>query len=168
MTISTDDRIDLLRERVVVHAVRDDLFGTHVAVTGPDEERARALVTDLFETRVDVAVCGDRPRGIHPQRCGGYVKRGARTLELRYELLPNEHVDEILVAEDEDRVVVLATVCAPVDRKLGDIVEYVYSVHLQRSIGDRIVLDAVENEPVQRLKATRAVSERTADRERAA
>ena len=42
MKISTEDRSALLRERVVVHAIHDDEFGTRMYVTAPDDQRVLA------------------------------------------------------------------------------------------------------------------------------
>ncbi|RKQ93371.1 hypothetical protein C8N24_3234 [Solirubrobacter pauli] len=172
MTITTEDRAALLKEGVLVHSVHHyETHPTQLFVTAPDEEHALEAVSARLGAAVDVNVCGDAPREVRPRRCTGHMEREAGRLQLRYDMQRDEHMDEILVAEDDERVVVFATVCTPIDPQLGDVVGCPYHVHLDRPLGERVVFDAVARAPVpyfnvydgiwDRVEAQRAASDRT-------
>lgn len=168
MTISTEDRVALLQEGVLVHSVHVDSFGTRVYVTCPDEDLARGLVGARVGGGVEVTVCGTRPRERRPRGCTGHMEREAGRLQLRYELQRDEHLDEIVVAEDDERVVVFGTVCTPIDLPSGDTVEHPYHVYLDEPLGDRDVFDAVADASVPYFNVYAGIKARVAERRRAA
>ena len=159
-----EDRSALLRERVRVHAVsHDEEFGTQMAVTGPDEKRARKAVVERFGKEVQVAVCGDVPREVLPRRCDGQMEREPGRLQLRYAMQDEEHLHEIVVAETDDQVIVLGTICAPVDLPPpGHLVESPYHVYLKQPLGDRVVIDAVADARVPYFNVYDGIEERVA------
>ena len=155
MKISTEDRSALLLERVVVHAIHDDEFGTRMYVTGPDEARAREVVGERLGDEIEITVCGDEPREILPRRCYGHMEREPGRLQLRYALHDEEHVNEIVVAEDDAQVVVFGTICAPMDLDVYETVGHPYHHRLDQPLGDREVIDAVTGVPVPLLQRLR-------------
>lgn len=149
MTITSEDRAALLKDGVLVHSVHHhEAHPTQLFVTAPDEERALEAVSARLGATLDVNVCGDAPREVRPRRCTGHMEREAGRLQLRYDMQRDEHMDEILVTEDDDRVTVLATVCSPIDHDVGDTVGCPYHVYLDRPLGERVVFDAVARAPV--------------------
>jgi len=97
---------------------------------------------------VDVDVCGRLPRRLRPRRCVGYMEREAGRLQLRYVVVGDEHLDDIVVAEDDRTVAVFGTICQPVIQPVGDAVECPYHVYLDRPLGDRSVIDGFGDVPV--------------------
>jgi hypothetical protein len=162
MKISTEDRSALLRERVVVHAIHDDEFGTRMYVTAPEDQRALDVVAERLGDEIEVNVCGDVPRNISPRRCYGQMEREPGRLQLRYALHDEEHVNEIVVAEDDERVVVFGTVCAPMDLEVEDTVGHPYHVYLKQPLGERTVIDAVSELPVPYFNVYDGIEERMA------
>jgi hypothetical protein len=69
-------------------------------------------------------------------------------LQLRFVLRDDEHLDDIVVAEDDECVVVYGIVCASVAGSGGDAYEGPWHVHLDRPLGDRGVIDGVTGSPV--------------------
>ena len=139
MKISTEDRSALLLERVVVHAIHDDEFGTRMYVTGPDEERARDVIAERLGDEVEVTVCGDVPREVRPRRCYGQMEREPGRLQLRYCTQDEEHVNEIVVAEDDAQVIVFGTVCTPIDLPArASRSDSPYHVYLDQPLGERM------------------------------
>lgn len=164
MVISMEDRSALLRERVLVHAVSHDAeFGTQMAVTGPDEKRARKAIVERFGKDVQVAVCGHVPREVLPRRCDGQMEREPGRLQLRYAMQDEEHLHEIVVAETDDQVIVFGTICAPVDLPApGHLVESPYHVYLDQPLGERVVIDAVSERPIPYFNVYDGIEERVA------
>jgi hypothetical protein len=146
--ISERDRTALLRQGIQVLAVRADETEVQVYVAGGDEDWARSMVIAQLGPTVDVRVCGAGPRELRPRRSVGHMEREAGRLQLRYVLVGDEHVDDIVVAEEDHSVVVSATICTPVAEAFGREVECPYHVYLDRPLGDRTVLDALDGEPV--------------------
>jgi hypothetical protein len=168
MEITVKDRMALLKERVVVHSVHHfEKFGTQVYVTGPDGTRARELVAERLGDQVEVTVCGTELREIRPRACDGHMEREAGRLQLRYSVQREEHLDEIVVAEDGERVVVLGAICAPIGLLPGHLVECPYHVYLEQPLGDRTVIDAVTGTPVPYFNVYDGIFERV-ERTRAA
>lgn len=172
MTITPEDRAALLNDGVLVHSAHHhERHPTQLFVTAPDEERAVATVSARLGGELDVNFCGDVPREVRPRRCNGHMEREAGRLQLRYAIQRDEHMDEIIVAEDDGRVIVFASVCTPIEPQLSDIVECPYHVYLDRPLGERVVFDAVARAPVpyfnvydgtwDRVEAQRAASDRT-------
>ena len=63
--------------------------------------------------------CGETPRELRPRAIHRCCEREPGRLQLRVVVGAEEHVDEILVAEDDDIVTVLTAVCTPVAGPLG-------------------------------------------------
>lgn len=162
MTITTEDRVAFLREGVAVHSVHADEFGTRVYATGDDEERARGAIKARLGDDVEVTVCGDVRRGSVPRACVGHMEREEGRLQLRYVLREDEHLDELLVAEDDERVAVYGTVCVPCEPAIGDEVGHPYHVYLKGPLGQRAVFDAVAGAPVQYFNVYDGIFERVA------
>ena len=80
----------------------------------------------------------------------------------------DEHIDDIEVAEDDDCVVVLGTVCTAVMGEDGDAVECPYHNYLERPLGDRVVIDGFGGEPVPFKNVYAEIEERRARRGTAA
>jgi hypothetical protein len=162
MKISTEDRSALLRERVVVHAIHDDEFGTRMYVTAPDDKRAIDMVAERLGDDIEINVCGDVPREISPRRCYGHMEREPGRLQLRYALHDEEPVNEVVVAEDDEQVVVCGTICAPMDLEVEDTVGHPYHVYLKQPLGERDVIDAVVGLPVPYFNVYDGIEERVA------
>jgi hypothetical protein len=60
----------------------------------------------------------------------------------------DEHVDDIVVAEDDACVVVYGIVCTSVAGSGRDAYEGPWRVYLERPLGDRMVIDGVTGSPV--------------------
>lgn len=110
-------------------------------MTGIGAERVREAVARRLGHEVEVEILGELPRCIRPRSCVGYLEREPGRLQLRFVLSGEEHVDEILVAEDDEAVVVLATVCTPVGGDGGERWEGPWHVYLDRPLGNREVID---------------------------
>jgi hypothetical protein len=67
---------------------------------------------------------------------------------LRFVLRGDEHVDDIVVAEDNESVVIYATVCASVAGMDGQAWEGAWHVYLGQPLADRVVIDGVTGSPV--------------------
>jgi hypothetical protein len=95
----------------------------------------------------------DMPRELRPRCCVGYMEREAGRLQLRFVLRGDEHVDDIVVAEDDESVVVVATVCTSVSGEAGQEwegpVARLPRAPARRADGDR-----------RKLRGERAVQER--------
>ena len=92
------------------------------------------------------------------------MEREPGRLQLRYVLRRGEHLDELLVAEDDERVVVYGTICTPIDPQLGGgEEESPYHVYLDEPLGKRTVIDAVAREPVQYFNVYDGIFERVAE-----
>jgi hypothetical protein len=74
-------------------------------------------------------------------------------LQLRVVRAAQEHVDEVLVAEDENIVTVLVTICTPADGPSGDRIDEPHHVYLQRPLGSRKVIDGVSGEEMTIIDA---------------
>lgn len=79
----------------------------------------------------------------------GLLEREPCRLQLRFGLCGDEHVDDILVAEDACTVVVFATVCVSMGSEAGaDGCEGPWHVYLERPLGTRVVVDGVSGNGV--------------------
>ena len=94
------------------------------------------------------------------------MEREPGRLQLRYVIRGDEHIDDIEVAEDDDCVVVLATVCTAIIGEDGDAVECPYHKYLERPLGERVVIDGFAGEPVPFKNVYAEMEERRARRER--
>jgi hypothetical protein len=87
-------------------------------------------------------------RRLVPRPCVGHMEREEGRLQVRLVLWLDEHVDEIVVAEDATTVAVLATVCTPETSDDRDCCEVPCHVYLERPLGDRTVVDGVTGRDV--------------------
>ena len=137
-------RADLLRHGIVVVG-RD---GGRVEVTGAGPDRVLEIARRVLGAEVEVEVIGTTPRQIEPRRCRGHMEREPGRLQVRFALVGDEHVDDIVVAEDEQTVVVFCTVCAAAAGEDGERWEGPWHVYLDAPLGDRTVIDGSTGEPV--------------------
>ena len=77
------------------------------------------------------------------------MEREERRLQLRFVLHGDEHVDDIVIAEDDACVVVYGIVCTTVAGTARDAYEGPWHVYLDRPLGDRMVIDGVTGSPVR-------------------
>jgi hypothetical protein len=128
--VDAADRVALLRHGII--ALEADAARLRGRVTGLGAARVRDIVARQLGGAVTVDVLGDLPRRLEPRRCVGYMEREPGRLQLRFELCGDEHVDDIVVAEDTRAVVVFATVCTSVAGEPGMPCEGPWHVYLQR------------------------------------
>jgi hypothetical protein len=141
LLVNAADRAALLREGIVVLEENSTRGRRRVCVTGIGAERVWEAVARRLGREAEVEILGELPRCIRPRRCVGYLEREPGRLQLRFVLAGEEHVDEILVAEDDEAVVVLATVCTAVGGDGGERWEGPWHVYLDRPLGNREVID---------------------------
>ena len=146
--ISPEDSVALLTLGIVVLAAEADEGGSAVHVAGGHEEWVRAAVQAQSGPDVDVDVCGRLPRGLRPRCCAGYMEREPGRLQLRYALVGDEHLDDIVVAEDDSSVVVFAMICTSVIAEIGEAMEGPWHVYFDRPLGGRAVIDGFGGGPV--------------------
>jgi hypothetical protein len=139
--VTAADRVALLRDGVAVLETDHAPGSLRVGVVGVGEERVREAVAQRLGDAVEVDVLGPVPRRIWPRRCVGYMEREPGRLQVRYVVRGDEHVDDILVAEDDSAVVVFATVCTSVAGEEGELMEGPWHVYLDQPLGDRTVID---------------------------
>jgi hypothetical protein len=142
------DRVALLRHGIVVAAADTVPGRLRVGVTGAGLARVHEIVARQFGEEVEVEVLGDLPRRLEPRDCTGYMEREPGRLQLRFGLCGDEHVDDIVVAEDECTVVVFATVCTSVSGEVGGHYEGPWHVYLERPLGGRAVIDGASGNGV--------------------
>lgn len=138
------ERVELLRHGIVVVEAE----AQRVAVTGAGVERVHDVAARVLGEDVELEVLGETPRLIRPLRCRGHMEREARRLQVRFELRGDEHVDDIVVAEDERTVVVFGTVCTAAVGEEGDRCEVPCHVYLRAPLGDRTVIDGATGQVV--------------------
>ena len=131
----------LLRHRIVVLEDRTDDGRRHVIVAGAPEEQVEAIVRQELGDDVEVEVWDPLPRRLLPLRCVGHMEREPGRLQLRFVIRADQHVDDIVVAEDDSQVVVFATVCTPVLGGDEPAYEGPWHVYLDGPLGDRTVID---------------------------
>ena len=146
--VSPQDRVTLLKEGIAVLSVESDEGGTHVSVAGRDDRRVRTRVGELLGEEANVWVVGDTPRQLRPRRCAGYCESDPGVLHLRYVVQGAQHVDDIVVAEDDETVVVFGTVCTSVVGEGGEPIDCPAYVALDRPLDERTVIDGVSGQAV--------------------
>jgi hypothetical protein len=84
------------------------------------------------------------------------MEREPGRLQLRFAFRRDEHVDEIIVAESDSAVVVLATVCTSVAGDAAFEYRGPAHVYLDRPLGDRQLIDGTtgQNVPYFNVHAT--------------
>jgi len=158
--ISAQDRVALLREGIVVLSEDTDGQWAQVCVTGEDEERVREIVAARVGAAVEVRVCGELPHELWRRRCRGYVARGPATVGLRFEFFESQHLDDVVIAEDENAVVMFATIYSPVSSEgSGRQREVEVKVVLEQPLGGRELFDAVAGEPIPRWNSIEELRE---------
>jgi hypothetical protein len=100
-----------------------------IGVTGAGAERVQALVEQELGADVDVELWAPLPRHLRPLRCVGHMEREPRRLQLRFVLRGDQHLDDIVIAEDDAEVVVFATVCTAVVGEQGPACECPWHVY---------------------------------------
>jgi hypothetical protein len=131
----------LLTHRIVVLEDAIDGGQRRVIVAGAPEERVEEIVRQELGDDVEVEVWAPLPRQLLPLRCVGHMEREPGRLQLRFVLRGDQHVDDIVIAEDDGRVVVFATVCTPVLGEDEPAYEGPWHVYLDGPLGERTVID---------------------------
>ena len=138
---------DLLRAGVVV---LDDLCERGertITAAGPTADHVRDALVDVAPgASVDWA--GPAPRRLTSVPCGGYRHRGGNLLRVWVPVEQDGHVDEVIVAEDDEQVVVLAVVCTRGAPRVRVRHEEPHRVWLREPLGDREVVDGVTGRPL--------------------
>jgi hypothetical protein len=114
------------------------------------EEWATDAMAELLPA-VEFEWCSETPRVLRPRWVKRCCEREPGRLELRVVLYPHEHVDEILVAEDDHIVTVLVTVCMSVVGPPGEPCDVPHHVYLGRPLGTRKVFDGVTGDELERF-----------------
>jgi hypothetical protein len=83
------------------------------------------------------------PRRLAPRSCVAYCEREPGRLQLRLVLDADEHVDDIVVEENDDTIVVFASVCSPTTGVCREQWEGPFHVYLEEPLGGRKVIDAL-------------------------
>ena len=134
--VGKTERVELLRHGIVVVGA-----DAGVDLTGAGEDRVFEIARRVLGSDVEIFVLGDTPRRIVPRRIDGQMEREEGRLQLRIALRGDEHVDDIVVAEDEHFVVAFATVCTAEAGEEGGICDVPCHVHLDAPLGERTVID---------------------------
>jgi hypothetical protein len=122
------------------------------------------VVRAEFGQEIEVDVAGELPRWHRPLWCVGQMEREPGRLQLRFVLSGDEHVDDIVVVEDDESVVVLATVCASTAGPSGDALGVPCHVYLDRPLGGRVVIDGHRDEPVPYVNVYEEIRQEQAQR----
>jgi hypothetical protein len=94
-----------------------------------------------------VVVVGETPRHVVARPLAGCREREPGRLQLRVVHHPDEHVDDIILAEDDELVAVLGLVCIPAAGSASsELWDVPVNVHLERPLGDRAVVDGCTGE----------------------
>lgn len=145
--LSAEDSVALLREGIAVLSVEEHEDRVQVGAAGRDEARVRRRVAEQLGD-VDVWVVGDVSRQLRPRSASTYMECQPGVLQLRYVVQGDQHVDEIVSAEDDATVVVCGCVCMSVVGDDGEPIDMPAYVVLERPLGDRAVVDGVSGEPL--------------------
>jgi hypothetical protein len=146
--VTEDDRAALLRQGVVIVADGIERKRRWVGATAYNEQWICEVVGRHFGPDVDPEIYGDMPRQIKPLRCVGHMEREPGRLQVRFVIGMEQHVDEIVFAEDDEAVVIYGTVCTPATHEVGERYEGPWHIYLDRPLGDRRVIDGVTGEDV--------------------
>jgi hypothetical protein len=85
----------------------------------------------------------DTPRRLAPRSFTDHCEREPGRLRLRLVLARDEHVDDIVVEEEDDRIVAFAAVCSPTIGAPPEQGEGPFHVYLEEPLGERKVIDAL-------------------------
>jgi hypothetical protein len=83
------------------------------------------------------------PRRLAPRSFVAHREREPGRLQLRLVLARDEHVDDIVVEEEEDCVIAFASVCGPTTGAHPEQMDGPVHVYLERPLGQRKVIDAL-------------------------
>jgi len=120
--------------RVPIHARQGPPLSGRVNVDGTiDDEHWENLAPRLDET----------PRRLAPRSFVAHCEREPGRLQLRLVLARDEHVDDIVVDEEEDCVTAFASICSPTTGAHPKQMEGPFHVYLERPLGERKVIDAL-------------------------
>jgi hypothetical protein len=145
-SIPASERVALLRNGITI--VEIGMADGRLVVAGGDEDRVRRLVARRLGSAVTVEVLDTLPRQLVPRPCVGHMEREPGRLQLRFVYSDDEHVDDVVVEEDEQTVVVLCILSTSVGSVPGPRCEGPVHVYLERPLGDRAVIDGLTGEPV--------------------
>jgi hypothetical protein len=119
-----------------------------IVVAAADADAALQEVMWALGPALDVEVVAPMARRLVPRRSTGYMEREPGRLQVRYSVARDEHIDDVVHAEDDETVVVLGTVCTPALACLGGRTDCPTHVYLEAPLGGREVIDGVTGEPV--------------------
>jgi hypothetical protein len=85
----------------------------------------------------------ETPRRLAPRSFVAHCEREPGRLQLRLVLARDEHVDDIVVDEEEDCVIAFASVCSPTTGAHPEQMEGPFHVYLEQPLGERKVVDAL-------------------------
>jgi hypothetical protein len=88
------------------------------------------------------------PRRLAPRSCVAYCEREPGRLQVRLVVDRDEHIDDIVVIEDDDSVVVCASICSPTTGVRRDQIDAPFNVYLDEPLGERKVIDALSGRAV--------------------
>jgi hypothetical protein len=88
------------------------------------------------------------PRRLAPRSCVAYCEREPGRLQVRLVVDRDEHIDDIVVIEDDDSVVVCASICSPTTGVRRDQIDAPFHVYLDEPLGERKVIDALSGRAV--------------------
>jgi hypothetical protein len=146
--VAAKDRTALLREGIVVVDAELREGRLLLEVTGAPDDRVRHVAGERFGPGTRVTVVDELPRRLYARPSVGHMEREKRRLQLRYVIWPDEHVGDVVVAEDEESVVVLGLICVSAECQEGEATEVPTHVYLDQPLGDRIVIDGCSGEVV--------------------
>ncbi len=98
-------------------------------------------------------------RRLEPRSCVAHCEREPGRLQLRFVVDVDEHMHRIDVDEDDESVVVFATVCSRVTGICTDLVEVPFHVYLEQPLGSRRVVDALGGRDVPYRNVLKEVAE---------
>src|SRR3954453_14418747 len=102
----------------------------------------RSMIDD--ECWENMAPLLDAPRRrLAPRSFTAHCEREPGRLQLRLVLARDEHLDDIVVDEEDDRIVVFAAVCSPTIGAHPEQMEGPFHVYLDGPLGERRVIDAL-------------------------
>ncbi len=137
--LKPQDRTALLRQGVSVL----DEGRNRVTVSGGDEGEVREIVAARLGPDVRVDVRHRAARRLRALPCVGHMEREEGRLQLRFVVRGDDHIEDIEVEEDDQSVVVLATVCSAVDEDAREEMGVPCHVYLAQPLGLRHVIDGV-------------------------
>ena len=131
---------ELLRRGVVILAEEEFKGRRTVTVSSFVREWAEAGVAELLpEVTLDWA--GHTPHRIVPAECQSWQRKADDAIRVWVTVREDEHLVETRLAEDEEKIVVLAFVSSPSDGGFGPPHGEPAMLYLDQPVGDRPVLD---------------------------